>query len=279
MIALITVNWNRAGPTLAALRSVVRGNRVPDLLVIVDNGSAAEDLATLRQGLEPFGARAVLLAQPTNLGFSGGNNVGMDHARKQGVTLFWLLNNDTVVTEDALERALEPLADPRVGAVGFALIYDHDRHTVQALGGGVVNLSVGISRHITRRSELTQLNYLTAASVLLRAEAIDQVGGFHPDIFLYWEDVELSLRLSRAGWTLAVVPDAVVYHKESASSAELGPRRQELFSQGLSVLLREHAPGGRARSFAVHIARALRKLLMGKVQEARTIYFVALARR
>lgn len=276
MIGVIIINWNRASYTLAALRSVVCSNLIPEIVIVVDNGSAESDLDLLRDGLKDFGFPVILLEQGVNLGFGKANNIGMAYARAQGANFFWLLNNDTVVTPLALERAMKLFASPRVGAVGFALVYDYDRHKVQALGGGVVNLRLGVSHHITRRSELSKLNYLTAASILLRADAIDQVGGFHPDIFLYWEDVELSLRIFHAGWDLAVASDAVIYHKESASSNSLGSQRQAMFTQGLSVVLREHSGLGVGYIALIHLSRALRKMLLGQFAESWSIMKVGL---
>jgi GT2 family glycosyltransferase len=121
------------------------------------------------------------------------------------------------------------------------LHYAHDPSKVQAWGGGCVNCWVGITSHIVVPQDEASLDFLTAASVLFRRRALEEVGLFDETFFLYWEDTDLSFRLRARGWKLGVAADAIVLHKENASS---GSRRTvDRFSTASGIrFLRKYSP-------------------------------------
>ena len=98
------------------------------------------------------------------------------------------------------------------------LYYMSEPDRVQAWGGGKVNLWTGRSSHFRGPTNDEDLDYLTAASVLLPTQVLHQVGLLDAEYFMYWEDTDLSFRIRNAGWKLCVAADAVVLHKESASN-------------------------------------------------------------
>jgi Predicted glycosyltransferases len=109
-------------------------------------------------------------------------------------------------------------ADSRIGAVG-AVIYDMPGppHRIQAWGGGRVNLWFGRSSHCTEEVPGDDLDYLTGASLLLRRNALEDIGLLDEGFFMYWEDADLCFRLKRAGWKLAVARESRIWHKKGAS--------------------------------------------------------------
>ncbi|RMH78795.1 MAG: glycosyltransferase family 2 protein, partial [Calditrichaeota bacterium] len=163
--------------------------------------------------------RLFFLQVPENLGFAGGNNVGLRFALEQSDPAYlWFLNNDAVVEPDTLSRLVQAAqSDPRAGIVGACLMDYRRPDTVQALGG-YYNRYIGRSRHITRPKERHRVNYIVGASMLVSRDTVEQIGGFCEELFLYGEDAEYCLRAQQQGIGLAVAPEARVYHKLGVSS-------------------------------------------------------------
>ncbi|HVA32725.1 MAG TPA: glycosyltransferase family 2 protein, partial [Candidatus Baltobacteraceae bacterium] len=119
-VAAVVLNWNGWRDTLECLASVLNAERVPDVVVVCDNGSADGSLEHIRgwvreRGLEE---RISLIDIGVNLGFAGGNNVGIAFALERGVDFVWILNNDVVVHATTLSRMLSLLwRSPSAGAV------------------------------------------------------------------------------------------------------------------------------------------------------------------
>jgi GT2 family glycosyltransferase len=182
--------------------------------VVVDNGSSDDSVARIHAA-HP---EVPILATGRNLGFSGGNNVGIREVMNQNVDYVWLLNNDTELLPETLGelvRAAE--TDISIGAVGSVLFYAFEPDRIQTWGGGWTNRWTGYVKLATAPPRIP-LHFLTAASLLLRGRALREVGLMDDRFFLYWEDVELCFRLRRHFWKLAVAPEAVVFHKVNASS-------------------------------------------------------------
>ena len=127
-----------------------------------------------------------------------------------------------------------------------------------AWGGGWVSLRSGLGSHFRRRMPSDRLGYLTAASLLLRCRALEDVGLFDEGFFMYWEDVDLCLRLRWAGWTLAVVEDAVVNHKEGASFGDRLVDRDRIVTRSDMRFFRKHA----ARPWAPIVVRECVRILI-----------------
>jgi GT2 family glycosyltransferase len=155
----------------------------------------------------------------------------------------WLLNNDTTVEPDALRHlVMTAQSDVAVGAVGCP-IYDMKHRTdLRAWGGGRLSVASGWGGPVRRRVDPGRLSYLTAASMLIRVQALRQVGLFDEGFFMYYEDIDLCLRFRRAGWKLAVADHAIVYHKEGASFHERWGLRDALVTRSEVRFFRKYAP-------------------------------------
>lgn len=208
-VTAILVTYNSGGvlpeslPPLAGLAKVV----------VVDNASGDDTVAVARRVLP----EADVLAQQVNVGFGNGCNAGLART----VTEFALLvNPDAVVTLDAVQRLVEA-ADryPDAAILGPALLTP----------SGKVELShnLGLFDQVTHRKRADAdlvpegdlcAGFLSGAVLLLRMAAVARFGGFDPDIFLFYEDTELCLRATGAGWSLVQVPAARVVHVGGGSS-------------------------------------------------------------
>lgn len=215
---VVLVNYKRAQDTLECLESL-RALSEDVRTIVVDNASGGSDLRELRDKCE------TVIGLTENLGFAGGNNVGIAQALADGADFIWLLNNDTIVQEDTLSRMLETIRlDPQIGIVGSKIYYYHDRTRLWYVGATISKL--GKARH-TGLDELDtgqhgtsfrDVGYVTGCSMLVRREVIEDIGMLPEHYFMYYEDVEWSLRAQRAGWRTVVEPQSVLWHKEGASS-------------------------------------------------------------
>jgi len=244
-VCAVVLNWNRAADTLDCLRSLLPAVAARKLGVLVcDNASSDQSRTTVQHWAEAhfdfIEADAsdltwdfALLNTGGNRGYSGGNNVGIRHALKRGFDFIWILNNDTAVADTALDRLLEcALRNPDKRIIGSTLLDYHDRERIQYAGGGVYHPETTICRFplrgekyadLDRTTPCEPLDYVTGASLFCRASVFREIGLFDEDYFLYFEELDLVARLPEGKAGLYWCADSVVYHKEGASMAGLGP--------------------------------------------------------
>lgn len=253
---IVLLNWNGWRDTLRCLKSLQALDYPNYHIVLVDNGSQDESIRELRRA-HP---KLHLIEAGRNLGFGGGNNLGMRAALEARADYVWLLNTDTVVDPSALTELVSTAESaPDIGAVGSVVVDFGNREHVQSWGGGGVSFWTAHSWHLTEPS--SALDYLTAASVLLRRESLENVGLFDERFFYTWEDIDLSLRLRARGWRLAVAERSCVEHKLAASVGQASPLRVRLFTTGMVRFVRKHMLLPRvvaSAALALKLAHALR---------------------
>ena len=261
-VAVVLLNWNGWCDTIACLDSLLptlpNGSRV----IVCDNGSQDDSMAHIRdwangadknlmqpafvtthavrpllwseydrgQAEEGGGTddpSLVLINTGGNLGFAGGNNVGIRYALAHDYDFIWLLNNDTVVNASSLDALLSRMqADSNIGICGSTLAYFDAPNTVQALGGSRFDFKRGIGVHLGLGEQLSaprdqnmieqSLDYVVGASMMVSRAFLKDVGLMCEDYFLYFEEIDWAMR-AKGKFTLAWAPDSVVLHKEGAS--------------------------------------------------------------
>jgi GT2 family glycosyltransferase len=259
-VACVVLNWNRWADTIECVKALKECIYPQLSLIIVDNGSTAESLARIRSAHPDV----LMLESGKNLGFAGGNNIGIRYALAHGADFVWLLNNDTKPAPDAVAALVaKALADERFGAVASICYHADAPSVVQAWAGSRVNLWIGYGRLCTEPHDDGWLHSLNGTSMLIARDALKDVGLLDEGFFLYWEDTEFSLRLRKKGWRIAAAPGSRVLHKVSASTAGnklLLDRYQT--SSGLR-LLRLHSPAPVLSSLlflAIRFARRIVRL-------------------
>ncbi|MCC5464131.1 glycosyltransferase family 2 protein [Pelosinus baikalensis] len=171
----------------------------------------------------------ILIQTGKNLGFAGGNNVGMRYAlAKSDFDYIWLLNNDTVVQNDTLLYLLEHVkGKPQMGICGSTLLFYDNPDKVQAFGGAVYNSWLALSNHIGLYQDYNvpvdyleiiekKMDYVVGASMLVKREFLLDIGLMCEDYFLYYEEVDWAIRAKKK-YVLGYAPSSIVYHKEGAS--------------------------------------------------------------
>jgi GT2 family glycosyltransferase len=246
-VAVIVVNWNRPQDTLECLESVWSSTYAQCGIIVVDNGSTDDSVERLRNTNRPL----ILLENVENLGFSGGNNRGMQYALERGADYVLLLNNDTVIATDAIERlVLAAEANPTLGILCPKILFFDPPPRIW-FGGSKFN-----PRYLTSHmvgyglEDMGQFNgerdipFISGCAMFIRRELIEKAGLLCEDFFAVMEDLDYSLRASQYGYRLRYVPAAVVRHKESISSGGRdAPQYVYYRTRNVSILRRRWANG------------------------------------
>lgn len=227
--AVVLLNWNGADDTLATLQSLARA-RPPaggfPRLLLVDNGSTDDSVERFREALETPDLRAFeLIETGENLGFAGGNLVGIRRALEDP-KIGWvlLLNTDVEVDPGFLPPLLEACRDPRVGAAGPKIFYADPADRLWAAGGRL-RLRETVTEEWGRGepdgprwSRPRDVTYLTTCCLLIPRDALARVGAPDPLFFLNVDDADWCRRALDAGYRLRYEPASVLWHKVAAST-------------------------------------------------------------
>jgi GT2 family glycosyltransferase len=223
-LTIIIVNWNGWEDTLACLESISQTDYPALQVIVVDNGSTNESVARLQKSASDF----TLIQAGENLGFAGGNNLGIRHALAEGTDLIWLLNNDTEVVPDA-PRKLATLAIEHHDEADFfgswiTLAEDPDRLW---FGGGEYDWRTGTFGHRYFNQSIRELDsvgstyetaWITGCSVVVHAARLESLGLMDEDLFLYQEEVEWQLRNNPRKPRGLILAEPLVVHKVGRSS-------------------------------------------------------------
>lgn len=212
----VVLNHRRCDQVVRCLAAIDASDFADLRVLVVDNDSGPAEVHALREA----GARVV--ESGGNLGYAGGNNVGIRVALDEGASFVWILNPDIEPRPAALRRMMAAMSgDPSLGIVGGRLLED-DRSglRVQSEGGRIVWEAGGRSELIGRgriprrfeRRRLRRVDFVPGAAMLIRRAVFDQVGLLPEEYFMYFEETEFCLRATNAGFGIAVDPRAELIH-------------------------------------------------------------------
>lgn len=255
MVYIIILNWKGANDTISCLETVTNLTKVPFRIIVCDNASPDNSYQEIRDWLinqirnnpklggyelieltrdgaekkstSPEGKFVYLVQTGANLGYAGGNNVGIRLAlRQQDMKYVWLLNNDTEVEPDSLYHLVQRCEqDSTIGICGSRLIYHHDRKKLQGLGGiyspwfcqTKAYAAFGDSSIAVNEAEVeSKIDYVIGASMLIKRAVLEEVGLLEESYFLYYEELDLAYR-AKSKFRIGLSSNSIVYHKEGAS--------------------------------------------------------------
>jgi GT2 family glycosyltransferase len=272
-LSIVIVTWNARGVLLDALASIEReirsrrgDGRVEAETIVVDNGSIDGSVEAVRAA-HPW---AEVIALPENIGFAAGNNVGLRRAKGRHCVL---LNSDTVVLPDALEKCVRYLdAHPDVGVVGPQLlnpdgtkqncIHNFPSYATELVPKGLLE-TLFPGRFPSKRYphvEPIEVEAVLGACLFVRREVLDDVGLMPEDYFFFLEETDWCFRIRQSGWRIVHIPDSHVVHIFGASTKKKVPAETRIeYHRSLYHFFDKNRGPGPAR--AVLVLRVLKGIL------------------
>jgi GT2 family glycosyltransferase len=248
-VFIIVLSWNGVRDTLECLGSISKLDYPDRHTVVVDNGSSDGSPTQVKAAYPDI----TLIENGRNLGYTGGNNVGMHFALAQGADYVWLLNNDTVVEPDSLGR-LVACAErtERLGMIS-PLVYDYYRRERLQFWGVLADIprqNVVDAPDPLSGQPVAENPLLWGTALFVRSSMVRRIGYLDDRYFAYHEDLDFSLRAIKAGYRTMVETTAVVYHKWAVSLGTDSPIRRHLLTRNWYLFWRTHLAGVQGCTYA-----------------------------
>ena len=225
LVSIVTLTWNTTHITCDFLRSIRENGTYTNIeVIVVDNGSKEDPTATFK-AIYPD---VKVILNGKNLGFTGGNNVGIRAAK--GEYLF-IVNNDTEFTPGLLEGLLEIFQKyPDAGIASPKFHYYYHKGTIEYAGYNTVNIFTGRNGMIGCRekdegqyNEVKVTNYAHGGGMMVPRKIVDEVGVLPEQFFIYYEEFDWCEQIKRKGYKVYYQPKSLIYHKESMTTGKSSP--------------------------------------------------------
>ena len=241
-LSIVTVNYNGQKDTCALIESIPFNENME--VIVVDNASK-QDEASFIQKQHP---QVKVIRSEKNLGFAGGNNLGINAAK--GKYLF-LINNDTIFKDFNIEPLIKRFeSSPNIGIVCPKIRFTWGSKPIQYTGYtplsiiAVRNQAIGYSEEDHGQYDTAHPTpYAHGAAMLIKREAIEKVGLMPEDYFLYYEELDWSMMFTRAGYEIWYDPACTIYHKESQSTGQNSPLRTYYITRNRLLLVKRNWHG------------------------------------
>lgn len=236
-VSIILLNWNGSEDTIECLKSLSNLNYTNFNILLVDNNSDDNSVNEInkylsqsnytsdtikKSDLESYTKKVDILfiLNDSNAGFAGGNNVALNSIDSSKTDYVLLLNNDTIVKEDLIDKLLDVFdEDPHTGFVGTTHYYYDNPDVMQTIGGGMIDYVHGECE--ASKSLKDEYDFITGSCIMLPVKILEEVGSMCEDYFMYWEDVDWSTKVRNYGYKLKTTDKTCIYHKEGASIQSL----------------------------------------------------------
>ena len=282
------LNFNGKNNTLECVESLrkIDSSDFKLTILVVDNGS----IEKLNMKSQSFGETKIeVIRNEENLGFSGGHNVGIKYALKNGADYVIILNNDTYVDSNSIKELLNAaekdnkagILSPKIYfAPGFE--YHKDRYSKKDLGkvfwyaGGEIDWRnvVGHHRGVDevdkgQFDKTIEIELATGCCMLVKREVFEKIGMFDEKYFLYYEDADLCMRAKNNGFKIMYVPQSVIWHKNAVSAGGSGSKLQDYYiTRSRLIFGTKYAP---VRAKLALLRESFRLLLVGRFWQKRAV--------
>lgn len=263
LVHAIILNWNGWRDTVACVASVKQTLYPNVRIVVVDNASTDGSEAEIRAAHPD----AAVLQSGANLGYAGGNNVGIRHALESGADFVWILNNDTTVAPDTLGELVRAASDPGVGVAGSKIYYMAEPQRLWYAGGRIdwrrgIAYNVGADQDDHGQfDDVTESEMASGSSMLIARQVFERIGLFDERLFLYFEEADLCCRARNAGLRIIFAPASRVWHNVSHTSGIRSPLWLYYFTRNNIQFVRWHrSPIGFVVSLPYVLKRSLKNL-------------------
>ena len=267
-ISIILVNWNGWNDTIKCIKSLLYLDYNNYEIIIVDNFSEDNSIHHIRKwctsnlsikfneifttsklnsrdAINPIviesKVNVTLIKNHTNLGYSGGNNIGIKFSHKIGAQYFWLLNNDTTVKNDSLDKLIERALAENNNTLLSSHIFFADNVERSWFSGGIYIPFFAIAKSVDyNKFYVSKYQFLTGCALFIPRKIFESIGYLDNSIFLYAEDVDFSIKAKRSGFKLDIVLESKVFHSVSSSSKKIGDRAYFLHLRNMIWVIRKN---------------------------------------
>lgn len=218
-IAIIILNWNSYDVTAQCLESLKTVEYSRFEKILVDNGSSDYSDDRLKEDFPDI----TLIKSDRNLGFTGGNNLGIQYALDKRHDLVMLLNNDTIVTPNFMSILIDRLGSENLAAIQPKIMYNYDRSIIWNAGGrydSFFSLTRTIGEGIEDEGQFDGLRYtdwITGCCFLIWSDVVRKIGLLDDKFFIYHEDADWSLKIRNLGLKMGFEAKSVIYHEAGMS--------------------------------------------------------------
>ncbi len=227
-VIVVILNYKVKKEALWCIQSVKKSDYQNIEIIVVDNNSEdgiAKEIKNMKD--------IVFIQSRDNLGYTGGNNLGIKKAIDHGADYIFILNPDTEVTKMAISSLVAESEKGRAGIVGPKIIFN-DKETIW-YAGGILDLANVLGGHkgVDEKDEgqydkIEATEFVTGGAMFVKSGVFKKIGLFDEKYFMYLEDMDFCYRAKKMGFKILYNPRAIVYH-ENAKSAGLGSSLQDYF--------------------------------------------------
>jgi len=256
-VCIVLLNWNNYEDTRECISSLKNLNYSNYKIILVDNYSTDGSYEKLKNDFSNDPA-VNLLRTSRNLGFAGGNNIGITKALEIGCDYVFILNNDTIVDKDILNNLLEVFEKKENVGIATPLIYCQDMQRVWYGGGEFDFRSMIPCQWQYIPNGITKVEFVSGCAMLIPSAVLKKVGLFDERFFLSGEDADLCVRMLKAGYNMYINPDAILCHKVGASTGGSYSSTRIYFAINGLLILRKKYLSFKQRLLTKHlIARVI----------------------
>jgi len=238
-VSVITINYNGLNDTCALIETIPFNENME--VIVVDNASKNQEAEVIAKRYPQI----KVIKSEQNLGFAGGNNLGIKAAHGKYI---YLINNDTLFKDFNIQALINKMeSSPKIGIVCPKILFAWGTNSIQF--AGYTNLSrIFVRNHAIGFGEKDHGQYNTAhptpyahgAAMLIRHDAIDKVGLMPECYFLYYEELDWSMMFRRAGYQIWYEPKSTIYHKESQATGQDSPLRTYYLTRNRLLLVKRN---------------------------------------
>lgn len=281
LVTFITIDYNGLKDTTELIQSILKQiHSVSYEIIVVDNASRTDNAEIIRQS---FGEKVISIRSPKNLGFAGGNNLGLQYAK--GKYLFFI-NNDTLIEEDQIAALIKVFEQSnKIGGISPKIRFAYPPQYIQYAGftdlSSVTLRNKGIGfdepdqgQHNTPSPTF----FLHGAAMIVKREVIDKVGAMSDAFFLYYEEMDWCARIRRAGYELWYEPCQTIFHKESTSTGKASPLQVYYLNRNRLLYAWRNIKGARCILSFIYLStvaalkNSLQYCIKGQFSLALTVY-------
>lgn len=241
-LGIIIVNWNNADVILDCLRSIRVAGFISSV-VIVDNASSDSSIEQIKKEYP----KIHIIQNNENLGYTGGNNRGIKYLLDSGTKYIFILNPDTEIEKDTIEKLIEVLQKDKKTGIAGPKIFDHEGKIWSCGGiidkkrfsGGLIGLG---EKDRGQYNKVRDVDYVPGTAIMVKREVFGEIGLFDENYFAYYEDVELCRRAKQNKFKIIFVPNAVICHKASSSFCQQAGKKSFYMARNHLLFVERNAP-------------------------------------